>query len=204
MLTWCVDLIEKEYRAGFITDMRCQQLQNQVLVLRESIKTLYDFNDQPLPFFYVHLAYILVFFYLPLFTYAVAIDTTAKTDLDTYPEVIGCMIVLTNSLFMIGLITIGKKLQEPYGHDVEDLSVIHYLTFTLKMSRRIVARKIPPPTTGEEEEEMNNQRPELGAGMSYDGSFKFLNTETRLQNSQEEALNGNTRVGVSSAQLTLD
>jgi len=210
VLTWCVDLIEKEYKAGFITDMRCQQLQNQVLVLRDSIKTLYDFNDQPLPFFYVHLAYILVFFYLPLFTYAVAIDTTAKTDVDTYPEVIGCIIVLTNSLFMIGLINIGKKLQEPYGHDVEDLSVIHYLTFTLKMSRRIVARKIPPPTTAQEEEDMNNRRPELG--MSYDGSFKFLNTEMRLQSSQEDGLNASqqedvltgssARLGVSSARLT--
>eukprot|EP01047_Picozoa_sp_COSAG01_P088428 COSAG01_NODE_20803_length_934_cov_1.471856_1_plen_64_part_00 len=40
-------------------------LMGQIVKLRDTLQQLYDFKQQPVPFFYVHVLFLLVSFYLP-------------------------------------------------------------------------------------------------------------------------------------------
>ena len=104
----------------------------------------------------VHLVWSLSLIYLPLFTLAVASDSAYSTD--QYPEPCGVLIVLANIIFIIGYRTISDKMQNPFGSDFEDLSVKHYLEYTMKRSRRILEVQMPNALSPEEELELHNQQ----------------------------------------------
>jgi hypothetical protein len=59
-----------------ISDMRADELVNQVLRLRGSLGGLGGFRSQPIPFFYVHLLFLISAIYLPMFAYSLAMTTT--------------------------------------------------------------------------------------------------------------------------------
>ncbi len=53
-------------------------------------------------------------------------------------------------------------LQDPLGADVQDLSVLHYVTYGIQMSRRVAGMEPPKMQTDEEELNMELLRPTLG------------------------------------------
>ena len=59
-----------------ISDMRADELVNQVLRLRGSLGGLGGFRSQPIPFFNVHLLFLISAIYLPMFAYSLAMTTT--------------------------------------------------------------------------------------------------------------------------------
>ena len=59
---------------GKLSDMRADELVRHVLRLRGALGSLFDFKDQPVPFFYVHLLYLISTIYLPLFAYENALE----------------------------------------------------------------------------------------------------------------------------------
>eukprot|EP01043_Picozoa_sp_COSAG02_P080658 COSAG02_NODE_19287_length_890_cov_1.536030_2_plen_84_part_01 len=63
---------KKQLRGG-IGDGVSNVLVGQIAQLRGAMGALYDFMDQPVPFFYVHLLYLTQAIYLPLLAYAVAV-----------------------------------------------------------------------------------------------------------------------------------
>merc|ERR1719456_369563 len=113
--------------------------------LRFCFGTLYNFADQPVPFFYVHLVYFLSIFYLPLFAYAIACNTE---------EGFGWIAVLLNNMFVIGLRSIARILADPYGDDLEDLAVMDYVEVMLKGTRALLEAPEVPPLDAELEERM--------------------------------------------------
>ena len=119
-------------------------MKSQLLKLQSNISQLYNYKDQPLIFFYIHLVVFVSVLYLPLFTIHSASklkpNSSVATDLVT-----GTMIFL-QSVFVIGLRELGKKLSDPFGMDYEDLSVMHYVTFTWRESARIMAAQLPLST----------------------------------------------------------
>ena len=94
-------------------------------------------------------------------------------------EVVGGLVILLQSVFVLGLQAIGKQLADPYGSDVIDMSVEHFLSFTLKSARKIVeaervagehnAGPTPDGTLG-----LHWRRPvtEDGTWMAADGPIK--------------------------------
>jgi hypothetical protein len=65
-----------------ISDMRADELVNQVLRLRGVLGGLGGFRSQPIPFFYVHLLFLISAIYLPMFAYSLAMTTTVPKSCD--------------------------------------------------------------------------------------------------------------------------
>ena len=112
---------------------------NNVLGLRDQMNLLYSFADQPIPFIYVHMVHFSTHVYLPLFTYGVFTFMQTLKAPSWGEEVISAVIVFLNCLFILGLVGVAAKLVDPFGTDVEDLSVMHYVRQTFEASRKILA-----------------------------------------------------------------
>ena len=80
-------------------------------------------------------------------------------------EIIAPLSVFLNSLFVMGLTGLARKLQDPYGSDIEDLSVLYYVEYSILMSSRmIIASNIgqKPPDKVQEDMVANKTRILLG------------------------------------------
>jgi len=181
-IAWCIHLSHEMGRSldaqgrPYLSPFRQEQMDNCILKLRGKLGKLFDYGDQPVPFFYVHLVWMMSLIYLPLFTLGVASDPEFSTE--QYPEVCGFVIVLACIVFIIGFRTVADKMQNPYGSDFEDLSVMHYLVFTLRMSRRILEAQIPDAPSPEAELEMNDTRNTNEPIKPNDGGGKDVYTNT--------------------------
>lgn len=86
-------------------------------------------------------------------------------------DLVNGLIVFLQSIFVIGLRILGQKLSDPYGSDVEDLSVIFYLNFTFTQSNRILAAEAPTRPDDQDpvlvEEKIVKERVTVGA--AWDG-----------------------------------
>lgn len=70
-------------------------------------------------------------FYLPLFAIDNAYSTGWGAETDYGVEVLNGIIVFLQCVFVIGLRLLGQKMVDPYGDDLEDLSVKTYVETTL-------------------------------------------------------------------------
>ena len=53
------------------------------------------------------------------------------------------LVVLVQSIFVVGLRLLGQRLLDPYGSDLEDLSVLHYIEEAWTTSRRVLSTEFP-------------------------------------------------------------
>ena len=58
-------------------------------------------------------------------------------------DILQGIIVFLQCIFVAGLRSLGTKMIDPYGDDLEDLSVINYVEGTLEISRTIMRSKRP-------------------------------------------------------------
>jgi predicted membrane chloride channel (bestrophin family) len=124
-------------------------MRQYVLDFRGCIKTLYDYDDQPVSFFYVHFIMLLSTLYLPIFAMSIA---AGAVEADSWlADAVSGLIVFLQALFVIGLRILGQKLSDPYGEDLEDLSVMQYVNVACRASQRIMAAETPPPLDAFEE-----------------------------------------------------
>lgn len=65
-----------------MSDMRADELINQVMRLRGTLGGLADYKLQPMPFFYVHLLFLIAAIYLPMFAYSLALETSLPSSCD--------------------------------------------------------------------------------------------------------------------------
>lgn len=72
-------------------------------------------------------------------------------------DVVNGLIVFLQAVYVIGLRLMADRLAEPYGSDLEDLSVIYYINFAWTMSRRILEAEMPGEPSLEEEEGLIQQ-----------------------------------------------
>jgi hypothetical protein len=128
LLTWCLQEIEISHKAENAGDHPlATQLRSCVTALRDRLATLYNFDDQPVPFFYVHFTCLVSVYYLPLFAVDTALSAGVGADANWVSEIVAALIVLLQLIFVIGLRVLAIKLANPYGSDNEDLSVIFYV-----------------------------------------------------------------------------
>jgi hypothetical protein len=81
--------------------------------------------------------------YLPLFAVSTAFDAGTDNDVYWMADLMGGLIVFLQNVFVIGLCLLGQMMSDPYGNDVQDLSIMHYINFTWHMSNRILLTKKP-------------------------------------------------------------
>jgi len=73
--------------------------------------------------------------YLSCFTF----PTTSLTDVAL--DLLTGVIVFLQCIFVVGLRSLGTKMIDPYGDDLEDLTVICYVEATLEICDTIMASK---------------------------------------------------------------
>lgn len=160
LLSWVLEILNEAVRTGKMKDKLMGNMVKEVMFLHEAISSLYDFGDQPIPFIYIHIIFFLCLIYLPLFSYSVALSLSASGLAD----IIGILIVTMNTVFFLGLREVGHFLADPYGADLHDLSVIHYIEATMLSSRRILTGHTLPPQTIDVETALEKARPSRGIG----------------------------------------
>jgi len=133
IISWTIDLIQEEVKAGKVSEYCAAQLYKKLFRLRGSIGDLFKFRSLPIPFVYVHFVYFLSFIYMPLFAILVADNFPNNPDI----EVIGVLCVLLNCTFVIGLRDIGYRLSDPFGLHDEDFQVLGFITFATEESLRL-------------------------------------------------------------------
>lgn len=78
------------------------------------------------------------------------------------------------SIFVQGLPVLGQKMSDPWGSDISDLSVIHFVIFNWRMSNPILKTKFLAHTASlKEEEESAKNRLEIGSAWQYDEDEAF-------------------------------
>ena len=158
LITWCCNEVTSAVREGFIDDRLAMQFRDQILDLRTRFARLYDYEDQPVSFYYVHFIGILSAIYLPLLALQSGLDAGAGDNVYWLNDVLSGLTVMLQGMFIIGLRLLAAKLAHPYGDEVENLSVIHYVNDTWRMSMRMLEAEMPSPVNAEKEEEMCKQQ----------------------------------------------
>jgi Bestrophin, RFP-TM, chloride channel len=128
---------------------------SNVCTLRGKMGLLFDFADLPIPFSYIHFINVMVFVYLPMFAFGVALNLPPYTDGHPLDSVYGLIVVLFYSALVIGLRDLSQRLQDPWGRDFEDLSVLHFVQFSIEQSRRILMAVHAGQVSKDEELEMS-------------------------------------------------
>ncbi len=203
-IAWAMKDVQNQYRKGVIDAELAYQLRDLLLQLRASFASLYNAADlvcfvcvvvlsialtrfvraharrsiQPVPFFYVHFICLLSALYLPLF--AISAGYKAGTGADVYwtADAVAGLVVILQAIFVIGLRILGQKMDDPYGDDLEDLSVIWYCTFTWRMSQRVLNARFPTdePSERVEKQLIRDRSDSIGNAFEED-SFHTINTD---------------------------
>ena len=153
LIAWSMMEIQKCHKEGLIDNELAVQLREQILQLRAAFGQLFNAADLPIPFFYVHFVCLLSAFYLPLFAISGAYNAGTGNDVHWTADVVAGLVVVLNSIFVIGLRILGQKMSDPYGDDLIDLSVIFYCTFTWRMSNRVLNAHFPSDDASESVEQ---------------------------------------------------
>ena len=139
LITWCQKDIYVAQKAGHVDSYQVVQLHGKILDLRAAMDGIYDYCDQPIPFFYIHFICLLTAFYLPLFAMDAAYSSGWGDEASWRMEILNALLVLLLCIFVIGLRVLGQRMIDPFGMDLEDLSVLTYAITTIENCRIILA-----------------------------------------------------------------
>jgi len=198
VVAWALNGLKQCFDNGKIIVPNYIAISNNVLEFRRKFNHLFEVNDQPVPFAYTHFVYMMSVVYMPLFAYAAA-NSTSSADRSTSHELIGIFAVLLNNLFVLGLRGLGRKMQDPFGDELEDLSVLKYVVRCTKTTFRLLKTMENPPVDLEMELELDLQRPSLARDESL--SSASASTSLIAHNSRAEELLA--RKGISAASKKL-
>jgi len=139
IVSWCQHDIRKAKTEGVIDSGEMRELNKLILGFKDSMETIYDYCEQPVHFFYIHFLCLLSALYLPLFALENAFSVGSNDEWSS--EVITGLIVILQSTFVIGLRLLGQKMVDPYGDDLEDLSVLSYVKCAIEECQMILSAK---------------------------------------------------------------
>ena len=143
LVTWCQQDVSNARKDGHIDTNQEKLLHSKILDFRAAMDGMYDYTDQPPHFFYIHFLVLLSALYLPLFAVDTAYAAGWGDSRAIGMDVLQGIIVFLQCIFVAGLRTLGTKMIDPYGDDLEDLSVINYVEATLEISRTIMRSRRP-------------------------------------------------------------
>ena len=159
LVSWCMLDIETAFRQNHIDAREKSALKDKTTQFRTQMDNLFDYQDQPVHFFYIHFLCLLSAVYLPLFAADNAFGAGTGYNVHWTWDVLSGMVVLVQAIFVIGLRLLGQKMSDPYGDDLEDLSVMHYVTEAWRKSNQILATQRPSAeATPETEDALKRNR----------------------------------------------
>lgn len=134
----------------------------KILAFRSAMDNIYDYNDQPIHFFYIHFLCLLTSVYVPIFAISSAYSAGIGNETHWSTDILSGVIVLMQAIFVIGLRLLGQKMMDPFGDDVEDLSVLKYVRDAWKTSNRMLSTHFPAPVSPTTEEGIQYMSSSLG------------------------------------------
>ena len=140
LVTWCQQDVAQARKDGHIDSYQEKFMHSKILDFRAAMDGMYDYTDQPPHFFYVHFLVLLSALYLPLFAVDAAYASGWGDAKWIGIDILQGTIVFLQCIFVTGLRSLGTKMIDPYGDDVEDLSVINYVEGTLEICRTIMGQ----------------------------------------------------------------
>jgi len=137
-------------------------LYGRIMEFRAAMDNLYDYCDQPIHFFYIHFLCLLTSVYVPIFAISTAYSAGTGDQTHWSADVLYGLIVFMQAIFVIGLRLLGQKMMDPFGDDVEDLSVLKYIREAWKASNRTLNSNYPSHVSLETEEGIEYTSASLG------------------------------------------
>lgn len=173
LIVWAMLEVQDAKDRGMLDKELAAMLREQVLKLRAEAGQLYNAADLPVPHVFVHYICLLTVMYLPLFAVAQGINAGTGDEAHWVVDVVAGLVVLLQSIFVIGLRVLGQQLMDPLGCDKVDFSVIHFVNFVCIQSNRVLLSESPSPSDLEIENELARRRITVGAAWD-DGSDRGL------------------------------
>jgi len=158
LVGWCMQDIETAFQENRIDAREKSALKDKTIQFRDAMDGLYDYTDQPVHFFYIHFLCLLSTIYLPLFAAENAFNAGSGEYVRWSWDILAGLTVLVQAIVVIGLRLLGQKMSDPFGDDLEDLSVLHYVTDAWKKSSSMLASKCPSKVSLETEHELAKAR----------------------------------------------
>lgn len=81
------------------------------------------------------------FIFLPIMAVSFGLSAGTGDDANIISDITGAILVFLQTFCILGLVVLAKKRSDPYGDDLCDLSVLHYIQFTWLMSNRMLNAK---------------------------------------------------------------
>jgi len=169
VIAWIRRDINELYKNKVISDMHENIFLDHLFRFRGGIGGIYETLGAPVPFIYVNFVYVVSCAYPFIYATAAALSFNANLFLPAYEMIMLCTVVI-NSSFAIGVRAISYKLHDPFGLHLEDFDVLHFLTFTLQSSGKLIHHVHVPPPDSETEFNMNKKRNFGGAFRTFNGT----------------------------------
>ena len=167
LLIWCTNEVADASRNKLISELVAQDLRNEILKFRSHFGTMYAFDDQPAPFFLTHFSVLMSFIFLPMIAVSDGLDAGTGDNVYWVKDVVQGVIIFLTALVLLGLWSLGNMLGDPYGDDLLDLSVLHYINVTWTHSNRMLHAQQTLPFHDQEERILRNSD-ELGEAWDMD------------------------------------
>lgn len=181
LIAWTIREVQDASKKGLIDAQLAFEMREKILKLRGALGGLYDFDDQPLPYYFGYFVFLLSLFYLPLFAITIGDDENVAES-GIVLEIITFFSKATNAFFIVGLRVLSHKMAKPYKDAVENLSVMHYVNFTCRASFRILSSQAPSDLDHDEEEKLAVGRSAvLGDPWTWNTSYLFGDPEAVSQ-----------------------
>jgi len=137
LITWCQLQVGKaqeqpqqsveEHGGGRLSVYEVTELQRRILQIRADVDGIYDYRDQPSPYFYIHFICLLSALYLPLFAVDSAYEAGWVHDnLAWSKELLAATMVLVQAIFCGGITAVGPENDGPLWRGLGRLEC-HYL-----------------------------------------------------------------------------
>jgi predicted membrane chloride channel (bestrophin family) len=186
LTTWSMMEVQTACNKGLLDDQLANLFRTQILGLRASIGQIADAADLPIPLFYIHFICLLSALYLPLFAVSAAYSAGIGSDVYWTADVTAGLVVVLQAIFVIGLRILGQKVNDPYGDDLVDLSVMYYITFTWQMSNRILNSIQPREVDAQVEESICRERTSIGKEWEGERNYDEFRPEVTSNESQTD------------------
>jgi hypothetical protein len=169
IITWCMDEVATAADTEMISGFVASKFRELILKEQDSFGELFDDEDQPISFAYYHFICFLSAVYLPLFAMSAGLDAGIGEAAYWLTDIVAGLIVLLQAIFVVGLRVLAENMSDPFGSDVDNLSVLHYINFTWTSSMQILLAKKPRPIDKNAEDQMCFERPPMEQPWDEDG-----------------------------------
>jgi hypothetical protein len=157
ILAWAMKDVQDATSAGIIESRVASQLRELILEFHGAMSVLYNDIDQPpISFFHFHLLTLLCCIYLPIFAISHAYLSNTADGRFRLSDAFGFLVVVLQACFVVGLRKLALVNMDPFGHDIEDLSVMTFVMSTFKTSNKIIDVEFPEKESDESEELRRN------------------------------------------------